>query len=165
MCSTFNAATLADLPSNAQALTVKGIRITRTVNRIAIGDVDMTMARALHAAPLAGFYDIIVHSRAHGQAVALWRDGATVDIDACTLSELIRAQPDYAGQPIRIVSCWIGAVTDGIAQRLAETLQVIVAAATGRVYVHRCGRLQVIDGGVWRHFEPQDFPPIDPDEI
>jgi len=93
----------------------------------AIQIAEQALANGTNPAP--GFYDVVSHGtpyrmmRPQGQA---W--------NAKQVANWIRAQPDYtSGQPVRLVACWTGRNSNGLAQMVANELGVPVLGATTRV--------------------------------
>jgi hypothetical protein len=142
-----------DLKHSA-TLFVDGIRTTRTQNRVAFGELDDPIIIAFRAPLLAGFYDAIFHGYQSGQHAGLWQPGSEVPlrVDVEQIARLVEAQPDYHGQPVRLVSCWMGRRPDGLASQLAVRLCTPVLAATAEIFPHPWGQLRLIDG-FWRLFE------------
>src|SRR5690606_5823368 len=83
--------------------------------------------------PMEGYYTADLHGNADGM-VAPSADGP-VDISAADLADLIRSDPNWDGQPVRLLSCDTGLVpsdgSESVAQRLADDLKVSVIAPEG----------------------------------
>jgi hypothetical protein len=74
-----------------------------------------------------GTYTIDMHGMPDG--VRIGRDKLTVE----HLAALLEADPNWKGQPIRLLACETGSGTNSFAQRLADRLGVPVIAPTGYV--------------------------------
>lgn len=113
---------------------------------------------ALYAAslqPFDGEYTIDMHGSPKRVAV-----GPRL-LDARQLAELIRADPNWKGRPVRLFSCNTGQGENPIAQRLAADLGVDVTAPVERAWSNRRGESWVAGktGGPpivpgWRTFTP-----------
>ena len=104
--------------------------------------------------PVDGYHDVVVHGTESGFAVL--RNGQWVDIDHGTLSTFIQNSPDYAGGPIRLVSCSTGC---GVAQDLSDKLGVDVLAPTNTAWIHPSGAITVgpspyVNSGSFELFSP-----------
>ena len=105
--------------------------------------------------PQAGMHDVVIHG-SPGPGGGFVRDGASVGADEVAAS--IRANPNYGGGPVRLISCY--AACNGSAQALATELDVEVVAPDWKVYLWPNGDLSVgrgasYAGGAWRSFKPQ----------
>ncbi len=84
-------------------------------------------------------------------------------LTAGQISDLIKSNPAYFGQPIQLNSCQTGGSTaDGspnIAQQISDALGVTVIAPSDNLGVFRnSGRLTVFGSGQWRFFVPKPVP-------
>jgi hypothetical protein len=135
--------------NNAFISHVGGIRITRTNCRIALGDVDYAITLAFSVPSYKGYYDVICHGSCQRDCLIPKVDGQTIDLDAAQLAVIIRSQPDYKGQPIRLLSCWVGQYQTGFAHRLSALLgNRSVLACSGRVFID-LGRAYAERGYGW----------------
>ncbi|GAA3348353.1 hypothetical protein GCM10020358_66530 [Amorphoplanes nipponensis] len=137
-------------------------------NRTAVGYDSATMLNFDTARPEPGYHDAVVHGLPNGQfrPGLIGENGADVPgnyTHANQIAEAIRADPGYAGGPVRLVSCHTGRVEDGLdtlpaAQQVADILGVPVMAPTQPVGVPLRGgperELTVFNGGVWKVFTP-----------
>jgi hypothetical protein len=131
--------------TNAIHSEVGGIRITRTHCRIAVGGIDYAIELAFSAPSLKGYYDVICHGSWQRDCMIPFVDGQSMDLDAAQLAVIIQAQPDYKGQPIRLLSCWVGQHQTGFAHTLNTLLgdrgvlacNGPVAVDPGRAYAER----------------------------
>lgn len=113
-----------------------------------------------------GFYDFVAHGEPY--AVQYERNGKPEPITVRTASRLILEKADYhRKQPIRLLACSTGSLSDGFAQNLANKLNVVVEAPTKLVWAYPDGRYIVAgrsktnpnvpnlsDRGVFRKFYP-----------
>ncbi len=84
-----------------------------------------------------------------------------IPVDAKRAAEIIKRDPQYRGQPIRLLSCSTGSRPDGFAQQLANQLGVTVLAPNDFLWPYPDGRF-TIGPGEWvdypngiRKFEPR----------
>ncbi|MFJ3700737.1 MULTISPECIES: hypothetical protein [unclassified Streptomyces] len=136
--------------------------------RTAIGYDRSTKVNFDYVRPLNGYHDVVVHGNNQGffepgrvnEAGSGFSAG---DTHPTHIANAIRANPSYAGGPVRLVSCHTGTVTEGAfdvpaAQSVANELGVPVMAPTNKVGVStRLGPGQtptIFDGGYWRTFLP-----------
>ena len=97
--------------------------------------------------PEPGFYDVI----AHGTKRSVGGHNAK------QLARIIRADPMYKGQNVRLLSCNAGAAKNGVAQKLANTLDVKVLAPTDvlRPSTNIPGNFHIDGGGSMKLFFPK----------
>lgn len=88
-----------------------------------------------------GVLDIVVHGTSSSVLV---RDG--VYVNHRVLAKMIQANPQFTGQPIRLLSCNTGASSTGFAQNLANKLNVTVVAPNKFIFADGNGR-HFINGG------------------
>lgn len=133
-----------------------------------IGYDSATLVNRDLTAPLDGYHDVIVHGNPQGYFKPGRVNHAGVDfppgeVHASHIVQAIKNNPDYAGGPVRLVSCDSGRVLDGLdelpaAQRVANQLGVPVMAPTDKVGIYRNlppGQTsKVFNGGYWRIFLP-----------
>jgi hypothetical protein len=132
---------------------VDGILITRTHRRIAVGNVDYAIRAAFTAPPMDECYDVICHGSWTRDRLTPLGNSDLMEMDADQLAAIIRAQPDYAGQPVRLLACWVGQHSDGFAHRLDNLLgHSGVFACTGRVMVEY-GKAYAEPGYCWQLFQ------------
>ncbi|WP_232292038.1 hypothetical protein [Frankia sp. QA3] len=127
-------------------------------------DVEMRTTAA-EAGPAPGQYTADLHGNPSEFRVGRTR------LDARQLSALIRADENWRGRPVRLVSCETGQGDDPIAQKVADELGVTVTAPTelafndGRGNVvtasmkeNEYGRLvpTVPHDGTWVDFKPRN---------
>ena len=114
----------------------------------AVGYDGSTMANFDNIAPREGYHDVVIHGTDEGmfRPGAVDAQGRDVPGDLthpAQIAEAVRSNPDYDGEPVRLVSCH-AAVSDQpgqppAAQQLADALGVPVTAPTGTVGVERYG--------------------------
>ena len=75
-----------------------------------------------------GFYDVIVHGNPDN--IFLLRNGKYEKANHRNLATILRHDPKYKHQSIRLFSCETGQKADGLAQQLANKLGVPVKAPT-----------------------------------
>ncbi|KOV87236.1 hypothetical protein [Nocardia sp. NRRL S-836] len=124
---------------------------------------DEMLADADQVPPKPGSYTVDVHGNA--TSVRIGTERLTAD----DLAAIIEADPNWQGQPIRLLSCNTGHDDNGFAQQLADRLGVPVTApsdyagtfADGRPFVataraDESGRLvpKIPPDGNWRTFTP-----------
>lgn len=80
-------------------------------------------------------------------------------LTADQLSTVIKDNDGYDGEPVRLFSCYAGQDPpgggDSFGQQLANSLGVDVTAPTTSVTQDSQGNPVVLDGGVWRTFQPK----------
>ncbi|MEU5903294.1 WXG100 family type VII secretion target [Micromonospora sp. NPDC047467] len=134
-----------------------------------IGYDELTLRNLDKIRPLDGHHDVIVHGTDEGYFVPgkVSADGAHMDGNATNAAQIaaaVRDNPAYDGGPLRLVSCYAGAVNPGIdaaplGQQVADELGVSVLAPTARVGTQRWAsepQPPVIEsGGTWEVFVPR----------
>jgi hypothetical protein len=139
--------------SNATISAIGGIQITRTNCRIAVGDLDRAIEMAFSAPLLGNYYDVICHGTWQRDCLIPEVDDGIHDLDAQQLAVIIKSQPDYTGQPIRLLVCWVGQYETGFAYQIDTLLgHVGVLACTGEVVVDG-SELYADDGHCWKLFQ------------
>ncbi len=113
---------------------------------------DPLLDTAHRVPPQDGTYTVDMHGGPDG--VRVGRDQLT----AAHLAALLMADPNWHGQPIRLLACRTGADPDGFAQQLADRLQVPVTAPTDYVGVADDGTVFVTS----RDVDASGMPPISP---
>ncbi len=135
----------------------------------AIGYDAATMRNFDVAQPEPGFHDVVVHGERNGtfRPGLVGEDGKSHPANFThphQIAEAVANNPDYSGEPVRLVSCHSGTVdpASGVppaAQQVANSLGVPVMAPTNIVGVRRVGSgLQVPEigrGGTWKMFYPE----------
>ncbi|WP_205511077.1 RHS repeat domain-containing protein [Longitalea arenae] len=107
---------------------------------------------ASRAAPKEGYLDVIIHG---SPLLVETKTGHLVNHRV--LAAMIRNNPEFQGQSIRLLSCSTGALPNGFAQRLANKLGVKVLAPTDLVWAHPNGTLTIgptalSNTGTWESF-------------
>jgi RHS repeat-associated protein len=104
---------------------------------------------AYRAAPLPGYYDVIVHGAPNAVG---WKDvyGNPHGLTPRELADRIRNDPAWAvgvgpRSPIRLNSCNVGRLPNGFAQQLANELGVPVLAPNRTIWAYQNGHLVVED--------------------
>jgi len=108
---------------------------------------------------IPGEYDVGMHGTPD-LVELLDSNGAPVRADAATLAEHIRSQPDYLGEPIRLLSCSTGSSAGRLAQELSNELGVKVTAPSDTLWIFQDGRMTIGPGfadniGRWEDFLPE----------
>jgi len=106
---------------------------------------------------LDGYYDVVAHGTPNKIQVVGTNSKALVG--SRIMARIIQSQPDYQGQPIRLLSCSTGALPQGVAQGLANELGVEVLAPSDVLWAHEGGRLTIgrtsnVNTGSFIKFEP-----------
>lgn len=92
---------------------------------------DIVGKYAQYIQPKDGMYDVVLH----GNKYFVEYFGKRIDPD--TLCAMIAQRSDYEkNQPIRLISCNTGAVSDGVADYVSNKLHVKVQAPTTTAYVY-----------------------------
>jgi hypothetical protein len=149
--------------ANATETMVNGVLVTRTSQRIAIGDVDDTMELAFCVQPRYGYYDVICHGYSDGGSLAPYVGSTLGDMSAEQLAVAILAQPDYDRQPIRLLACWMGLIKDGFAAELDHLLGGVgVLTCTKEIMINDDGTLSLTLASSWLLFLRRGiFQPLD----
>ncbi|NLL05726.1 MAG: hypothetical protein GX270_08060, partial [Clostridiaceae bacterium] len=124
-----------------------------------LGKGDKLIPYASKIKPISGYTDVVVH----GSENSFWvlQNGVEVAVDQRALATFLKNN-GYSGGPIRLVSCNAGALTDGIAQDLANKLGAEVIAPSQYVYIWNDGSLTLSSSissqyefaGNWMKFLP-----------
>ncbi|MBB4729705.1 filamentous hemagglutinin [Xanthomonas arboricola] len=88
-----------------------------------------------------GFFDVIAHGNKN--EVEVFMPNGPVAADQRVLAKLIKGDPSYSGQPIRLLSCETGSCDLGFAQNLANKMGVPVKAPTDLVWAYGDGKIVV----------------------
>lgn len=94
--------------------------------------------------PLEGFDDIVFHGDST-HLIAYGNDGEEWMYNAKEAAEIIRNSKSFHGRPIRLLSCQTGANKDGIAQQIADELNVEVLAPSETLFVDINGEMFITD--------------------
>jgi hypothetical protein len=116
---------------------------------------DLAGARASHNEGIPGVNDVIVHANPDQFFLS-----DNTSLSPSQMADAIRSAPDYHGGPVRLVACKAGALDDGAAQQVADSLNQPVIAATDTVWPLPDGTLVVgsnpsTQSGQWRTFNPR----------
>jgi RHS repeat-associated protein len=114
---------------------------------------DLFLTNASRATPLEGVLDVVVHG-----TEATFEIGANT-VNHRVLAGLIQRNPQFVGQPIRLVSCNGGSLPRGVAKNLANKLGVPVSAPNDVVWAWPDGTLTIgatptANTGAWKWFTP-----------
>lgn len=97
----------------------------------------------------------------HGSpdAFHVLHNGKYVQIDRRTLARLIE-KSGHSGEPIRLLSCSLGASPTAIAQHLSNKLGVPVTAPSDTLWIFQSGKMTVgktstSNTGSWSVFKPK----------
>lgn len=129
--------------------------------------------------PIEGYADFTCHADPDKFYIDMQGNGNSkdfVELSVEEFAEAIRNSNSYSGGNIRVISCQAGAKEDGVAQRLANELNVSIYAPTEIVNIDEDGNMFVSDNeiladiwyhasveertkiketGEWKLFEPQ----------
>jgi RHS repeat-associated protein len=102
-----------------------------------------------------GYQDILIHGAENAPGFEV--SGKFVSPSG--LADALRANPAYAGGPIRLLACRAGYEWGGAAQQLSDELGVPVMAPTDDLWIHRDGSMTIgptgkDDTGIWFNFYP-----------
>lgn len=84
-----------------------------------------------------GFFDVIAHGEK--SKIEIYNNGIKIKVSHRVLARLLKSNPDYAKQPIRLLSCETGKDPSGFAQNLANKLGVPVKAPTEILWAYPNG--------------------------
>ena len=103
----------------------------------------------LHGTPTSVQYDLEIGGKTYRTAM-----------DAPTLLTRIQADGYQMGDPIRLMACETGdpAVTNNMAQQLADLTGGPVSAPSKLLDVGWDGKISIRDGGVWKVYSPTPRP-------
>ncbi len=88
-----------------------------------------------------GFYDVIAHGTPNN--IVIEQNGIRYTVNHRIAASVVKNHPGYKGEPIRLLSCDTGALSQGFAQNLANKLNVVVMAPTKIVWAWPNGRYLV----------------------
>ena len=98
---------------------------------------------------IEGYTDVICHGSPDEFIVYMdKKQNESYIISAEMMAMLIQKSAMYHGGPIRLISCQTGKNKDGIAQRLANELQINILAPTETVNVDEDGRIFLTDNDI-----------------
>jgi len=121
----------------------------RTYTRIGSDEVSTRVAR--NVAPEEGLHDAVVHGKRTDDGSAMFSvDGQPTG--SGQIGEAIAANPNYSGQPVRLMTCFGSCM----AQDVSDYLGVRVRAANTRVLLPQQPNSVPLleEGGFWRDFFP-----------
>jgi len=84
-----------------------------------------------------GKFDVIAHGTSN--SIEFEHNGTTLKLNSRNAAKLIRANKDYHGQDIRLLSCNTGSTPYGFAQNLANKLNVTVWAPNNYLWAYQNG--------------------------
>jgi len=104
-----------------------------------IGTDPKAIIYAARAKKIDGYYDIVLHGdadsvRFHGGRLA-----------AKDLALIVKGQPDYEGQPIRLLSCEAGKKPGGFADQFSKEMGVQVLSANKKTWWQPDGSYEIGD--------------------
>ena len=103
---------------------------------------DPLIENSKNVKPKDGFFDVAMH----GSPTAVAFGGKEANMSPRLLAEVIRHNPNYHGENIRLLSCSTGLQVDGaycFAEELANALGVTVEAPNVEVYTYPNGTIKV----------------------
>jgi hypothetical protein len=102
---------------------------------------DLFLANAAKAKQPAGMLDVAVHGSPTMVEIGNY------SVNHRVLANLIKRNPQFNGQPIRLLSCNTGELSNGFAKNLANKLGVSVTAPDNLIWAWPNGRLGVYPMG------------------
>lgn len=111
------------------------------VTLVGAGEGEKFGEYAAKAKPVDGYVDVIIHASSDGK-MQIYANGAWVDINSKNFEKIMKNR-GLEGKNIRLVSCGAGAVDSGIANSVADRLNVNVLAPTDTVWAYPDGTLTV----------------------
>ena len=103
---------------------------------------DPLIENSKNVAPKEGFFDVAMH----GSPTAVAFGGREANMSPRLLAEVIRHNPNYHGENIRLLCCTTGLQVDGaycFAEELANALGVTVEAPNMEVFIYPNGAIKV----------------------
>jgi len=88
-----------------------------------------------------GVMDVVAHGTPN--KIQIMTENGPVWVDHRVAAKLIKQDPSYSGQPIRLLSCETGSCDAGFAQNLANKLGVKVEAPTEILWAYPNGGMKV----------------------
>ncbi len=88
-----------------------------------------------------GYFDVVAHGSAN--KIQINTPNGPKIVDHRTAAQLIKRQPGYNGQSIRLLSCSTGQCNSGFAQNLANKLNVTVEAPTDILWAYPNGKMVI----------------------
>lgn len=139
--------------------TVTKVVATRGGQKVAQGGIqlgsvatDDFLKFSLKAKPINGFLDVAVHGNPFRARIG------TNMVSHRTVAKLIQNNPVYTGQPIRLLSCNAGRISNGFAKNLSNKLGVPVIAPNRIIYMWNTGAWRIgneyVNTGVFKGFFP-----------
>lgn len=131
------------------------------VTLVGAGEGEKFGEYAAKAKPVDGYVDVIIHASSDGK-MQIYANGAWVDINSKNFEKIMKNR-GLEGKNIRLVSCGAGAVDSGIANSVADRLNVNVLAPTDTVWAYPDGTLTVgptadSNTGEWVVVSPNSSP-------
>ena len=110
---------------------------------------------------LDGFTDVAVHGSANSISVIVRRGGKDQEIilNHRSLARHLKADKDYGGGNIRLLSCKTGSQTGTFAQNLANKMGVTVRAPSDILFIYPNGKMTIgpdmfTNSGRWINYHP-----------
>ena len=88
-----------------------------------------------------GYFDVVAHGSSH--KIQIETPNGPVLVNHRTAARLIKQQPGYNGQKIRLLSCSTGGSGTGFAQNLSNKLKVEVKAPSDLLWAYPDGKMVV----------------------
>lgn len=98
---------------------------------------DHFLSFASRARQVNGFLDVAVHGSANSVRIG------TEAVNHRVLASIIQRNPQFTGQPIRLLSCNTGSCATGLARNLSNKLGVPVIAPNNLIWATQNGRLSI----------------------
>jgi len=130
------------------------VEATPIPTRMVFGEPDDAIREALLVRQSSGYFEVICHGAHWPNKLAPYVAGKQILCDPVVLALCIQAHPGFTGQPVRLIVCYAGAFSDGVAQQLADLLQVPVVAPSGMIAGDENEDRFTLFGGQWRGFTP-----------
>lgn len=151
------AQTLVSSDKEDDSNAVEGDKVTL----VGAGEGEKFGEYAAKAKPVDGYVDVIIHASSDGK-MQIYANGAWVDINSKNFEKIMKNR-GLEGKNIRLVSCGAGAVDSGIANSVADRLNVNVLAPTDTVWAYPDGTLTVgptadSNTGEWVVVSPNSSP-------
>ncbi|MDO5564109.1 MAG: DUF4417 domain-containing protein [Eubacteriales bacterium] len=145
---------------NAIALAATLVNSERISERLHIYSKNITEEK--------GYYDIVIHGKVdsclfyHPDKDTNKREGnlkGWADISHRTISKYLKSKKDYKGEAIRLISYSTGKINNGVAQNLANKLNVTVKAPNDIIWIKPSGKIVIgknsfSNTGHWRIYKP-----------
>jgi hypothetical protein len=129
------------------------------------GRGDNIAAAAAKVTPEPGYFDVVVHS--DSKTFYVLHDGNWVAVKPNSVRKWLARNASYSGAPIRLLACESGALTDGLAQSMANGMGANVKAPTDSLWIHGDGSLSIgadpaKPTGTWHEFTPSTSKSAEP---